>query len=208
MAMTGAVTPVAPSRPQPAPGPGFALYVGIDEAAGLTGRIALAELAQAIGRLVEQLVPDATTRSALALGTRGPQREMVDQLAATLSSSPRTPATARAEAVWGTTAAAVVVDSGARSVTVDGTVVRLTYKEFALLEYLLRARNRAVPREELLCTVWRKGVSKQGTRTIDVHVRRLREKLGGCPQIVTVRGVGYRCDPTPEVVLVGSGDAG
>jgi len=64
-----------------------------------------------------------------------------------------------------------------------------------------------VTRDELLRSVWHKRAWRNDTRTIDVHVRRLREKLGGCPRIVTVRGVGYRCDPTPEVVLVGSGDA-
>ena len=102
----------------------------------------------------------------------------------------------------------VVLDTDARTLTIDWRDVALTFKEFALLEYLLRSARRAVSREELLETVWHKGASAVGTRTIDVHVRRLREKLGGCLQIVTVRGVGYRCDATPENVLVGSGDAG
>lgn len=208
VAVTDPAGSVRSARPQPEAGPGFALYVSVDEATGLDGRIRLAELAQAIGRLVEQLAPDAVTRSALALGTHGPQRELVDGLGATLAAPRPSSATARAEAAWGTPAAGVVVDTRAREVTARGRTITLTYKEFALLEYLLRSPKRAVPREELLCTVWRKGVSKEGTRTIDVHVRRLREKLGGCLQIVTVRGVGYRCDPTPEVVLVGSGDAG
>ena len=199
---------VAAARTPSTSGPGFALYVGVEESAGLEGRIQLAELAQAIGRLVEQHAPTATTHSALALGTRGSQRALVDQLGTALAAPPARSATARAEAAWGTQQAGVLVDAEAREVTVRGRTITLTYKEFALLEYLLRSPKRAVPREELLRTVWRKGVSKEGTRTIDVHVRRLREKLGGCLQIATVRGVGYRCDPTPEVVLVGSGDAG
>jgi DNA-binding response OmpR family regulator len=198
---------VVGARPEPSTGPGFALYVGVDESAGLDGRIQLAELAQAIGRLVEERLPAATTHSALALGA-GQQRAVVDELATTLAAPRPGSATARAEAVWGTPSAGVVVDTQAREVTVCGRTITLTFKEFALLEYLLRAPKRAVPREELLCTVWRRGVPSAGTRTIDVHVRRLREKLGGCLQIVTVRGVGYRCDPTPDVVLVGSGDAG
>ena len=105
-------------------------------------------------------------------------------------------------------AATLVVDAGAREVTRRGVVVPLTYKELGLLEHLLRNPHRAVPRDELLREVWRKDVTARTTRTVDVHVRRLREKLGGCLRIVTVRGVGYRWDPTPEVVLVGSGDAG
>lgn len=206
------VTPLAGAavgaRPGTATGPGFALYVGVEEATGLDGRIQLAELAQAIGRLVEERLPGATTHSALALSARGQQRELVDGLATTLATPRPGSATARAEAAWGTPSAGVVVDTQAREVTACGRTITLTFKEFALLEYLLRAPKRAVPREELLCTVWRRGVPSAGTRTIDVHVRRLREKLGGCLQIVTVRGVGYRCDPTPDVVLVGSGDAG
>lgn len=210
LTMTAPLGAAGGARPHLPQGPGFALYVGVDETSGLEGRIQLAELAQAIGRLVEQRAPEATTHSALALGDRGSQRALVDQLGSVLAGPRHAPsATARAEVAWGARPrGAVVVDVQAHEVTAHGRTVTLTNKEFALLAYLLRSPKRAVPREELLRTVWRKGVSGQGTRTIDVHVRRLREKLGGCLQIVTVRGVGYRCDPTPEVVLVGSGDAG
>lgn len=204
-----AAAPVADARQEPV-GPGYALYVGVPESAGLAGRVQLAELAQKVARLVEEIVPGATTHSSLALGTRGSRRELVARLGAELAQG--TSATERARAAWTaqrtTTPPRVVVDTDARTVRVDGTTIRTTFKEFALLTYLLRSRGRAVPRDELLDTVWHRGVSGPGTRTIDVHVRRLREKLGGCLQIVTIRGVGYRCDPSPEVVLVGSGDAG
>lgn len=103
--------------------------------------------------------------------------------------------------------ATVVLDADAREVTRGGVVVPMTHKELGLLEHLLRNPHRAVPRDELLAKVWRKNVTARTTRTIDVHVRRLREKLGGSLRIVTVRGVGYRWDPTPDVVLIGSGDA-
>jgi hypothetical protein len=101
----------------------------------------------------------------------------------------------------------LVLDADAREVTRGGVVVPMTHKELGLLEHLLRNPHRAVPRDELLQQVWRKNVTARTTRTIDVHVRRLREKLGGSLRIVTVRGVGYRWDPTPDVVLIGSGDA-
>ena len=197
--------------------PGFALYVGLGEA-GVAGRALLADLAQAVVGLVSDLAPQATTRSALALGGRGSQGEVVARLREALEESialaddgspAAGSASTRARTAWQTQQPAeVVLDTDARTLTVDGRDVTLTFKEFALLEYLLRSAHRAVSREELLETVWRNGVSGAGTRTIDVHVRRLREKLGGCLQIVTVRGVGYRCDSTPENVLVGSGDAG
>ncbi len=71
-------------------------------------------------------------------------------------------------------------------------VVRLTAKEFALLVALLEARGRVLSRQALLETVW--GLSyAEGTRTVDVHVRRLREKLPGmAPHILTVKSMGYR----------------
>lgn len=176
----------------------------------------MVELAQAIISLVADRAPGATTTAALALGQNGPQREIVARFGAELAAQvPRLrrrhlrvmePVTEGSDAP-AAELPRVVVDSEAREVTLDGTPVPMAKKELALLEYLLRAPHRAVSRSELLRTVWEDGASS-GTRTIDVHVRRLREKLGGCPQIVTVRGVGYRCDPTPEVVLVGSGDAG
>ncbi|MNW56866.1 Response regulator SaeR [compost metagenome] len=62
-------------------------------------------------------------------------------------------------------------------------------------------------REELLSTVWGADAVRDGSRTIDVHVRRLREKLGLQHVITTVRGLGYRFDPQTHVVLSGSGDA-
>lgn len=70
--------------------------------------------------------------------------------------------------------------------------VRLTRKEFALLEHLIRNIGRVATRQQLLDNVW--GYSYFGdTRTLDVHVRRLRQKLGECSnRIETVVGVGYR----------------
>ena len=204
--MTGAPAPVLSAQSALLP-PGFALYVGLAGAEGPVGRALLAEVAQAVAAVIDELAPGATTYTALTLGGRG-HGDVVgrvrDQLAA---ASPEArgrgaqtlrPVPDRRE---------VIVDAAAREVTIDGRSVPFTYKEFALLEYLLRAPHRAVTREELLAEVWHRRAWQKGTRTIDVHVRRLREKLGGCPRIVTVRGVGYRCDPTPEVVLVGSGDA-
>lgn len=77
-------------------------------------------------------------------------------------------------------------------VTVDGTPVTLTLKEFELLERLMRNRNIVLTRDQLLEDIW--GYDFDGeTRTVDVHVRTLRQKLGEKGDIIeTVRGVGYR----------------
>ena len=77
-------------------------------------------------------------------------------------------------------------------VTVDGQTVTLTLKEYELLERLMRNRNIVLTRDQLLEDIW--GYDFDGeTRTVDVHVRTLRQKLGETGRLVeTVRGVGYR----------------
>ena len=77
-------------------------------------------------------------------------------------------------------------------VTVEENDVNLTFKEFELLCYLLRNKDIVLTRDKILCEIW--GYSFDGeTRTVDVHIRTLRQKLGKMGKsIQTVRGVGYR----------------
>ena len=84
------------------------------------------------------------------------------------------------------------VDTGSHTVEVDGEAVALTQKEFELLCLLLRSRGQVVSREQLIETVW--GYAFTGeSRTVDVHIRTLRRKLGrGGDCIETVRGYGYK----------------
>ena len=86
----------------------------------------------------------------------------------------------------------LIVDFSDMRVICDGGDVKLTRKEFALLEYLIKNIGRVATRQQLLDGVW--GYSYYGdTRTLDVHIRRLRKKMGECgPCIETVVGVGYR----------------
>jgi DNA-binding response OmpR family regulator len=85
-------------------------------------------------------------------------------------------------------------------VSIAGRVLDLTYKEFELLRFLIQRPERVFTRTELLAEVW--GYNFYGgTRTVDVHVRRLRAKLGPEHEalIQTVRGVGYRAaQPRPD----------
>jgi DNA-binding response OmpR family regulator len=85
----------------------------------------------------------------------------------------------------------IVIDAGRREVTVHGAPVQLAPKEFDLLWELLDHRGMVLTREQLLERVW--GYTFVGdTRTVDVHVRQLRRKIGeDCP-VVTVWGVGYK----------------
>ena len=86
----------------------------------------------------------------------------------------------------------MVADFDAVSVAVDGQAVRLTRREFELLRYLVQNKNRVVSRDRLLERVW--GYDRLvETRSVDVHVGRLRGKLGSAGrQIETVVGLGYR----------------
>ena len=86
----------------------------------------------------------------------------------------------------------LVADFDAVAVSVDGSQVRLTRREFELLRYLVENRNRVISRDRLLEQVW--GFDRfVETRSVDVHVGRLRGKLGqAAQQIETVVGLGYR----------------
>jgi DNA-binding response OmpR family regulator len=86
----------------------------------------------------------------------------------------------------------VELDRERHTVRLEGAAVHLTAKEFALLAALIEARGRVLSRQTLLEQVW--GYSyAEGTRTVDVHVRRLREKLPPlAPFILTVKSLGYR----------------
>ncbi len=86
----------------------------------------------------------------------------------------------------------LVADFDAVSISVDGEQIRLTRREFELLKYLVENRNRVLSRDRLLERVW--GYDRMiETRSVDVHVGRLRGKLGAAgKQIETVVGLGYR----------------
>ena len=92
--------------------------------------------------------------------------------------------------------AGVHVDVTKHEVTVDGKEISLTLKEFELLEKLMRNQGIVLTRDQLLTEIW--GYDFDGeTRTVDVHIRTLRQKLGDKGEIIqTVRGVGYRVGGT------------
>jgi two-component system phosphate regulon response regulator PhoB len=94
---------------------------------------------------------------------------------------------------------ALRVDEARHAVTVSGRPVTLTAKEFGLLAALMKADGRVLSREQLLETVWGYANAVEiESRTVDVHVRRLRAKLGSEAQrVVTVKAVGYRFDGEP-----------
>jgi hypothetical protein len=199
--------------------PGFVLYVGVDpRTAHRSGE--LVELAETLSEFAREWLPDAETYTALRLtdtatvAAPAPTRERT-----AAPHQPTAPATRRAvepeapavrrddvsafreRLAHISTVPRLVIDTRGRSVTVDDRPVHLTYKEFELLVHLARSPERPVTRDELLDTVWGRDAVREGTRTIDVHVRRVREKLDIGHVITTVRGVGYRFATAAEVVL-------
>ena len=97
----------------------------------------------------------------------------------------------------------LTIDFGDMRVTCDGEAIRLTRKEFALLATLARGAGRVATRQQLLDNVW--GYQYYGdTRTLDVHIRRLRQKLGPCGDAIeTVVGVGYRFNGCTDRAVAG-----
>jgi DNA-binding response OmpR family regulator len=87
----------------------------------------------------------------------------------------------------------IVIDRAAHEVLLAGASVALTAKEFALLAYLAERRGKVVSRDELLRRVWGNRY-EGGARTVDIHVRRLRAKLGSELPLATLRGSGYKLD--------------
>ena len=150
-------------------------------------------LARAVERLVHSLAPDVVTRVTVAVPPPVPARVPLD--AAPGGAAPGDPddpgadpsgRTALADGLW--------LDRASRTLEAEGRRLTLTRREFELLAYLERRRGVAVSRRELMTHVWGGGYLA-GDRTIDVHIRRLRVKLGGHrDRIITLRGYGYRFD--------------
>lgn len=86
----------------------------------------------------------------------------------------------------------IVFDDSKHTVTSDGEPCTLTYKEYELLKYLLKNKGMALTRENIILNVW--GYDFEGeSRTVDMHITTLRQKLGNCGNLIkTVRNVGYK----------------
>jgi DNA-binding response OmpR family regulator len=122
-------------------------------------------------------------------------KELVARVGALLRRAGRGAGAADGRASYG----AIAIDRDRHLVTDSGREVALTAKEFLLLEYFLQHRGRVLSRDRLLTDVWGYQYTG-GTRTVDVHVRRLREKIPMLADaLVTVKQFGYKlADPSGE----------
>ncbi|GAA2750492.1 winged helix-turn-helix domain-containing protein [Amnibacterium kyonggiense] len=205
---TVSTLPTAPAAPAPAlrlvpdgsEVRGFALYVGIDEAKARAAGVDLPALVDALRALTAELVPSAETYAAVALAPAGLGGRDVDIVRRALAD--RTPAgTPKPETKPRRTG--LTLDLGRKKLRIDGETAPLTYREFELLQFLVLREGRTVTRTEIIGALWSDAEQDvPNERTIDVHVRRLRAKLGDYGDVVrTVRGGGYRFDRHADVVI-------
>ena len=115
--------------------------------------------------------------------------------------TPPAPAPARSQAHVNEHAP-VRIDLPRREIHADGEPVNVTNKEFDLLATLVANTGRTLSREDLIDALWTEAGARPDARTVDVHVRRLRRRLGSYASIVrTIRGAGYRFDEHPDVAI-------
>jgi len=205
-----AEAPQSPSRIRAVPNGtearGFVLYVGIDEAKAAAAGTDLGKIVDALKRLTAEVAPGAETYAAVALAPAGAGGRDVDVVRLALQ-DPSAIAKHRSveeDEDEDRAFAGVVVDISRKRLVLDNQPVGLTYKEFELLQYLVLREGSTIQRAELISSLWSASDEEEipNERTIDVHVRRLRAKLGRYEDIVrTVRGVGYRFDRHADVSI-------
>lgn len=182
---------------------GFVFYVGVDEAKALAAGTDLGALVEALRKLTSELVPTAETHAAVALAPQGAGGRDVDVVRLALQDPSALAQHRQQVEEEPTVRTGIIVDLSRKRVTLDEETAPLTYKEFELLQYLVLREGRTIDRAELISSLWNAGDDDApNERTIDVHVRRLRSKLGAYEEIVrTVRGVGYRFDRHADVSI-------
>jgi DNA-binding winged helix-turn-helix (wHTH) protein len=207
LALAPEPTPAAPrirAVPDGTQARGFVLYVGIDEAKAAAAGTSLHRIVEELKKLASSIAPASETHAAVALAPDGVGGRDVDVVRLALQdpaalAKRRNPADDADRAPGG-----VVVDISRKRVILDNETAALTYKEFELLQYLVLREGRTIERAELISKLWDADSEEDAPneRTIDVHVRRLRAKLGRYEDIVrTVRGVGYRFDRHADVSI-------
>lgn len=198
------VTPTTGAIPVGTAPRGFALYVGIDERGAAADGVSLSTLVSALRQTLAELAPHAETYATVALAPAQAGGRDVDVVRLALHEPSAVARTKADEPDPDRVPGGVTIDISRRRVHLDGESAALTFKEFELLQYLVLREGRTIERTELVSSLWSHADADEapGERTIDVHVRRLRAKLGRYEDIVrTVRGIGYRFDRHADVVV-------
>lgn len=206
--------------PSPKAARGIVLYIGLDESKAAADGTNLAAIAQALQGYARELASQAETQAVIALAPESPGKDL-DAVRAVATGSPAAtgtpagrhgpvrsriparlhPPVAREDLAPAVDSAARLrVDIPRREVHVDGDLAGLTTKEFDLLATLVSRPGETLTRHELIESLWGSSDDAPDERTVDVHVRRLRKRLGAFSAVVrTIRGGGYRFDDHPDV---------
>ncbi|SDR90645.1 winged helix-turn-helix domain-containing protein [Agrococcus carbonis] len=197
-----AAAPSSPVRavPEGTEARGFVLYVGLGEDAAAADRIELARLVGELRALTSRLAPSAQTHAAVALAPAGAGGRDVDVVRRALGDpAVQQPAP---EVDPG-----IVIDLTRKRVAIGDEVAPLTYREFELLQHIVLREGTTVGRCDIIDALWDADADdRPNERTIDVHVRRLRAKLGDYAEVIrTVRGAGYRFDRHADVTVLAGG---
>jgi DNA-binding winged helix-turn-helix (wHTH) protein len=187
------------TNPTPEPR-GFALYVGVSEADANKAGVSLEYVVNELKKTLNEVVPTAETHAAIALAPPGAGGRHIDIVRMALH-DPIALAKLNAKKA---DEQAVVIDISRKRVMIDGESAALTFKEFALLQFLVLREGQTVQRTAIIDVLWPEGGDEvPHARTVDVHIRRLRSKLGRYEDIVrTERGNGYRFDRHADVTIV------
>ncbi|WP_406077532.1 winged helix-turn-helix domain-containing protein [Micromonospora sp. NBC_00858] len=181
------VLPVVPRRSSSAPEPDpqiVTVEISIVVRSGAAGIERLAEFAERVSALAAGVLHQEVSSGGPIIGIDSPSASFGDG-GATPSRSSAAPQTTRPE---------LLLRPVRRTAQLSGEPVTFTRREYDLLLHLARHPRQALTRGQLLREVWGYEMCR-GARTVDVHVRRLRQKLAGRgPVITTVHGIGYRLD--------------
>lgn len=201
---------------------GIVLYIGLDETKAAEDGTSLAAIAQALQEYARELASQADTQAVIALAPDGPGKDLDAVRAVAIGSPAATgdpagrhgpvrsriparmhpPAASEDLAPVGAPARRLQIDIPRREVHVDGELAGLTTKEFDLLATLVSRPGETLSRLDLIDSLWGSEDELPDERTVDVHVRRLRRRLGPFSSVVrTIRGGGYRFDDHPDVTV-------
>ncbi len=181
---------------------GFALYVGLSESEAQGRGIALPEVVKLLRQKVEELAPGAATHATIALAPGGIEGDDLEIVRLALHDPGKLPQRARLTGPG--SSGGVDIDISRKQLRIHGKAAPLTFLEFELLQFLVLREGQTVEREAMIAHVW-SAPDEEGPnqRTIDVHIRRLRQKIEPYEDIIrTVRGAGYRFDRHADVTII------
>jgi DNA-binding response OmpR family regulator len=181
---------------------GFALYVGLRAEDAQAAGKELPDVVRALKAYLAQIAPDATTHAAIALAPVGSVGDDLEIVRLALHDPGKLRQTqVRPKLLPGE---GVEIDISRKQLRIRGQVAPLTFLEFELLQFLVLREGQTVDRDDIISHLWTADQDEApNARTIDVHIRRLRSKIGPYEDIIrTVRGSGYRFDRHADVTII------